>query len=115
VLRPFFESRRVEEFADDFDNAGVTWSVFRTFAQAAREDPDLTPDNPMFAELEQPGIGTYAMPGSPLGFSGSGDVSPKPAPELGQHTEEILADVAGLGSGEIGKLFDQGVVAGPKR
>jgi 2-methylfumaryl-CoA isomerase len=55
------------------------------------------------------------MPGSPLGFSGSATVPPRPAPELGQHTEEILADVAGLGSGEIGKLFDAGVVAGPKR
>jgi 2-methylfumaryl-CoA isomerase len=37
-----------------------------------------------------------------------------PAPELGQHTEEILADVAKLPSGEIGRLFDAGIVAGPK-
>jgi len=114
VLRPFFAGRRVEDFADAFDAAGVTWSVFRSFAQAAREDPDLTPDNPLFQELEQPGIGRYAMPGSPLGFSGSTDVPPKAAPKLGEHTEEILADVAGLGSGEIGRLFDAGVVAGPE-
>jgi 2-methylfumaryl-CoA isomerase len=113
VLRPFFAERRVTDFAQTFDDTGVTWSVFRSFAEAAREDPDLTPDNPLFAELEQPGIGRYAMPGSPLGFSGSTDVPPQPAPDLGQHTEEILADVAGLGSGEIGKLFDAGVVAGP--
>ena len=115
VLRPFFETRRVEEFADAFDAAGVTWSIFRSFTQAAREDPDLTSDNPLFHDLEQPGIGTYAMPGSPLGFPGAGDVPPKPAPDLGQHTEEILADVAGLGSGEIGRLFDAGVVQGPMR
>ena len=30
-----------------------------------------------------------------------------------EHTEEILAGVLGLGSGEIAKLFDAGVVAGP--
>jgi acyl-CoA thioester hydrolase len=28
--------------------------------------------------------------------------------------EEVLAEVAGLSSGQIGRLFDQGVVSGPK-
>ena len=93
----------------------MTWSLFCSFAQAAREDPDLTPDNPLFRDLEQPGIGRYAMPGSPLGFSGSTDLPPKPAPKLGEHTEEILADVAGLGSGEIGRLFDQAWWRGRRR
>ena len=35
------------------------------------------------------------------------------APLLGEHTEEILADVVGLSPAEIGKLHDEGVVAGP--
>jgi 2-methylfumaryl-CoA isomerase len=35
-----------------------------------------------------------------------------PAPRLGQHTNEILGDLLGLSDGEIGKLHDQGVVAG---
>jgi len=39
---------------------------------------------------------------------------PAPAPLLGEHTEEVLADVAGLSSARIGKLFDDGVVAGPR-
>jgi 2-methylfumaryl-CoA isomerase len=33
---------------------------------------------------------------------------------LGAHTEEVLADVAGLGDGEIGRLFDQGIVESPE-
>jgi crotonobetainyl-CoA:carnitine CoA-transferase CaiB-like acyl-CoA transferase len=32
----------------------------------------------------------------------------KPAPTLGEHTDEVLA------SGEIGKQHDKGLVAGPK-
>jgi len=40
-------------------------------------------------------------------------VAPAPAPVLGQHTEEILAEVAGLPGGEIAALFDAGVVCGP--
>lgn len=35
-----------------------------------------------------------------------------PAPRLGQHTDEILAEVLGLSGGEIAKLHDAGVVAG---
>jgi 2-methylfumaryl-CoA isomerase len=53
------------------------------------------------------------MPGSPLSFSGSERLPVTPAPALGEHTEEILADVLGLGAGEIGRLHDDGIVAGP--
>jgi 2-methylfumaryl-CoA isomerase len=34
-----------------------------------------------------------------------------PAPRLGQHTDEVLAEVLGMTSSEIGRLHDQGVVA----
>jgi 2-methylfumaryl-CoA isomerase len=36
------------------------------------------------------------------------------APKLGQHTDEVLADVLSLDGGEIARLHDQGVVAGPQ-
>jgi len=35
------------------------------------------------------------------------------APILGEHTEEVLADVLALSATEIGRLRDAGVVAGP--
>ncbi|ATX65368.1 CoA transferase [Roseinatronobacter bogoriensis] len=115
VLAPFFAARKVEDFAKAFDTGGVTWSQFRSFAEAVREDPDLSTENPMFHMLEQPGIGSYPTPASPLSFSEIARQAPNPAPALGAHTEEVLADVAGLQSGEIGALFDEGVVTGPRR
>ena len=114
TLAPFFARHRVEDFAKAFDTGGVTWSQFRSFAQAVHEDPDLSTDNPMFQMLEQPGIGTYPTPASPLSFSEIARAAPQPAPALGAHTEEVLADVAGLSSGEIGTLFDTGIVTGPR-
>jgi 2-methylfumaryl-CoA isomerase len=39
---------------------------------------------------------------------------PRPAPLLGEHTDEILAKELGLSAAEIGALHDSGVVAGPK-
>jgi 2-methylfumaryl-CoA isomerase len=113
LLRPWFASRRVEEFAGALDQAGCTWSEFRSFAEAVRLDPDLSPANPMFQEIEQPGIGRFPVPGTPFAFSGIERQPAQPAPVLGQHTEEILADVLRLGESTIGRLFDRGIVGGP--
>lgn len=109
VLAPWFACRNVADFAQDFDRAGVTWSVFRSFSEALAEDPDLSVQNPIFKEIEQPGIGRTLTPGSPMSFAGYGRDDPRPAPMLGQHTEEILADVARLPETEINSLVDAGV------
>lgn len=112
LFRPWFEARTLAEVGPLFDGAGLTWSVFRSFAQAVTQDPDLSPDNPIFQMLDQPGIGRLPVPGSPISFGSFDRMAPTPAPVLGQHTEEILADVLGLGAGQIGRLMDRGVVAG---
>jgi 2-methylfumaryl-CoA isomerase len=113
ILTPWFAARRVDEFGPAFDAAGITWSVFRSFGEAVREDPDLSPANPIFEMVAQPGIGTYPAPGLPFHVAGAARAPVRPAPRLGEHTEEILADVLGLGSGAIGALIDARVVAGP--
>ena len=114
ILAPWFSARRLEDFAPSFDATGLTWSVFRSFAEAVREDPDLAPaTNPLFHDVTQPGIGRYPVPASPLAFSASGRPDPAPAPVLGADTEAILADILGLPSAEIGRLMDAGTVAGP--
>ena len=108
-----FDPRRVEDFAGSFTAKGVTWSVFRSFRQAVAEDLDCSPDNPMFATVEQPGIGSYPVPGSPVSFGALGREAPVRAPALGEHTDAILQEL-GYGEAEIGRLRDDGVVAGPR-
>ena len=110
VLRPWFAARRVADFAQTFTRAGITWSRFRSFAQAVAQDPDLSAENPLFSDVLQPGIGSFLVPGSPLDFSASPRTTPARAPRLGEHTEEILADVARLPDTEIASLFDAGIV-----
>ncbi|HVH79906.1 MAG TPA: 2-methylfumaryl-CoA isomerase, partial [Stellaceae bacterium] len=67
----------------------------------------------LFAEVDQPGIGSYLAPGLPLDFSAAPRQPTRPAPLLGQHTDQVLAEVLGLSAVEIGRLHDAGVAAGP--
>ena len=70
--------------------------------------------HPMFSMIEQPGIGAFSMPGSPFDVEALQRLEPKPAPRLGQHTDEILLGVLDMADGEIAKLHDAKVVAGPR-
>ena len=115
VLTPWFAARRVADFAAAFDKAGITWSIFRSFADALEKDPDFSTENPMFTMVEQPGVGRYLSPSSPMTFAGLAREDARPAPLLGEHTEEILADVAHLPDTEIASLFDAGIVSRPSR
>ena len=77
------------------------------------EDARVSTDNPLFREIDQPGLGRYLAPGTPNNFTAVERAVPR-APVLGEHTDEILSDELGLSDAEIGKLHDAGVVAGPK-
>jgi 2-methylfumaryl-CoA isomerase len=52
------------------------------------------------------------MPGSPLDFSAVPRVPARRAPQLGEDTEEILADVLASAPEKSRASFDAGVVAG---
>jgi 2-methylfumaryl-CoA isomerase len=112
VLRPWFEARSLDEVRAAFDGTGVSWGPYQTFRQLVEEDPRASERNPMFSTLEQPGIGSYLVPASPINLSASGRLPARRAPLLGEHTEEILAEVLGLSEAEIGRLFDAETVAG---
>ena len=68
----------------------------------------------MFSVVEPPGVGTYLMPGTPLDFGGVPRLAPRPAPRLGEHTEEVLLELLGLSAAAFGELHDRGVVRGSK-
>ncbi|QUL37096.1 CoA transferase [Erythrobacter sp. JK5] len=90
---------------------GCTFEHYRSHYEAA-QDPDLVANNPLFGPspanpsgFEYPATRSFAnLPEHEVG-------DPAPAPYLGQHSEEVLADRLGLSSGAIAKLVDAGTVA----
>ena len=112
-IRQWCSKRTLAEIDEAFSGTGVCWGPYRTFSQMLKEDPRVSTANPMFSELEQPGIGSYLVPGSPIDFGAFTREPPRRAPILGENTDEILSQDLGLSDSEIGRLRDAGVVAGP--
>src|SRR3984957_4515982 len=68
VLEPWFATRTLPEVRAAFDRQGVLWGPYQDFGQMVAEDPRVSPANPMFAEVEQPGVGTLLANTVPLRF-----------------------------------------------
>ncbi|HLY45845.1 MAG TPA: CoA transferase [Stellaceae bacterium] len=113
LLARWCAARSLTEIAAAFAGSGVLWGPFQDFTQLVREDPRSTPQNPLFALVQQPGIGRYPMPGLPLDFTASLRQATRPAPRLGDDTDAVLSTVLGLPDAEIARLHDAGIVAGP--
>jgi 2-methylfumaryl-CoA isomerase len=111
VLEPWIRVRTLDEVRRVFEEHRVTWGPYRTIRETIETDVDCSAENPMFQMVEQPGVGKYLIPGSPLDFCEVERLPAQPAPQLGQHTDEILLEVLGLSEAEIGVLHDEGIVA----
>ena len=114
IVAPWCAARTLVEVRTAFDAHGVCWGPYQSFRQLVADDPRCSLANPLFAEIDQPGVGRVLAAGSPLAPIDLGRVAVRPAPRLGEHTDEVLAEVLGLSGTEIAALHDRGVIAGPR-
>lgn len=97
--------------AEVFDSTGCTWSIYRTLSESLASEPRLFGDNSIFAPVTHAGGDSYPTPGAAARLPADERGAPAASPRIGQHSDEILAELLGLSSGEIGKLHDEGIVA----
>lgn len=73
------------------------------------DDPQVR-HNESFVTYDHPTEGTVKTPGFPIRFSKTPSQMCRPAPVVGQHSREVLADV-GFGEEEISQLIADNIVA----
>ncbi len=99
------------DLAERLTKAGATFERYRTMFEAAT-DPVLVADNPLFGPSPANPSGFHYPAARSLAHIGGRDAGdPAPAPYLGEHSEQVLAERLGLSTAAIGDLIDRGVVA----
>jgi 2-methylfumaryl-CoA isomerase len=104
----------LEDIGRIFNQNRVCWGLYQTVRQAVETDPRISDHNPIFERIHTMGVGEHLAAGSAIRVLGTARGHVKPAPSVGEHTDEVLMDVLGLSSTAIGKLHDAAIVAGPE-
>jgi crotonobetainyl-CoA:carnitine CoA-transferase CaiB-like acyl-CoA transferase len=107
ALDAAFAGRTRDEWAERLDAYGLMWAPIQTVSEIL-DDPQVQA-NGYFAEIEHPTLGRFRTVDTPVRYGSSHVGVRGPAPEVGQHTEEILLE-QGLSWEEIARLREIGAV-----
>ncbi|MGI9125040.1 MAG: CoA transferase [Mycobacterium sp.] len=86
LFAAWFAAHTAAEIADALAATSVLWERYQSFTEVAA-GPRVTA-NPLFAPLEQDGVGRYPAPGLPMSVDGV-HTRPAPAPALGQDNDAV--------------------------
>ncbi len=64
----------------------------------------------MLIDMEYPGIGRIPLPGVPIKMSGTPGAIDMPAPEVGEHNQEVYSRLLGFTAGQLAQLKAEGVI-----
>lgn len=108
VLDEAFGALAFDEIAARLNDADLAWAPVQTPAEVAA-DPQIRAAGAWIDMPDGQG-GTFASPNAPARFPGADATERPPAPEVGQHTREILAEL-GYSDGEVEAMFAVGAAA----
>ena len=107
LFSTWFRDRTIDQVEKELSTTAVVYERYRTFAQIAA-DPRVT-DNPMFGQVDQPRIGSYLAPTTPMSIDGRYP-APRPAPANGDDSATVLSECLGLSEKAIADLEARGAI-----
>ena len=108
LLQEIFSRRTTKEWVEVLEAAGVPNGPINNVAQVY-EEPQVVARR-IRVELDHPAAGKLPTVASPMRFSATPVEYKLAPPTLGQHTDEILRGVLGMGEAEIAALRADGAV-----
>ncbi len=93
LLDGIIARRTFAEWVEAFDREGVFWAPAQSAAEVVLDPQLLANDGFVLLEDGPPGVEHRSING-PVSFSGVGSSPIGPVPDLGEHTEEILGELA---------------------
>jgi crotonobetainyl-CoA:carnitine CoA-transferase CaiB-like acyl-CoA transferase len=107
IISEVFAAKTLREWMDILDRHGLVNSMAQTISEIIK-DPQAV-QNDFFDELDHPNAGEIRLVASPVKFSETNAAVKGPAPQVGQHTEEILLE-SGYTWDDIIRLKDEGAI-----
>jgi len=108
ILEEAFLARPLDEWRVRLTEAGLPWAPVSTLPEVI-SDPQARA-NDFFAGYEHPTHGHIEVVANPAHLSNTPASVQRPAPEFGQHTEEVLLEY-GYSWEDIAQFKEQGVIA----
>lgn len=108
ILTRAFKGKTTEEWVGELEEVNVPCGPVNTIDKVA-QDPQVLVRN-MIVEIPYPQVGEVKVTNTPIKLSRSQCQVSKPAPELGEHAQEVLRNLLGLTQQEIEGLRKDRVI-----
>jgi 2-methylfumaryl-CoA isomerase len=108
LLEPWFNGKDFAEVADRLAGSSVLWSEYRTFREVIADETLAGPGG-LLSDIDQPGIGRYLAPSSPITIGSDVPEPVRCAPVLGEHSVSVLHELS-VPPNDLQDLLSQGVV-----
>lgn len=108
ILDAAFGALTLDEARRRLTEVDAMWAPLQSLAEVAADPQAIAAG--CFVEVEDRNGERFLSPAAPARFHGAPDAAPKPAPGLGQHTREVLAE-AGYSAEQIDELIASGAAS----
>jgi CoA:oxalate CoA-transferase len=111
-LEPIFNEalkrKTSEEWLSEFESLGIVCGPVNNISQVV-EDPQVR-HRQMITKVNHTSLGKIDAINTPLRFSETPALVEQGAPELGEHTDQVLGNILGIGERELDRLRSKGAI-----